>query len=144
MKASGPRSIRIATRGGTNGTKNVRKFFTSVPIDDETANAINARSMEDISDAFSCLECQDRMVKKVLVGPVAYGDMMSTNHHDLNPDGTINLFGATVELANDGLLVIWDEEEINSSKRKRMKKTKTLRDDMDMKTFNVGKVIVSG
>jgi hypothetical protein len=84
------------------------------------------------------------MVKKVLVGPLAYGDMMRQNHHDLYPDGTISLFGATVELVNDGLLIIWDEEEVNGSKRKRARKTKTPEAEPEMETFNVGNVVVSG
>jgi len=144
MKASLSRSVRMVPKGGISAPKISRKIFTSIPIDDETANAINARSLNDIADAFWCVERQDRMVKKVLMGPVAYGDMMRQNSHDLNPDGTINLFGATVEVVSDGVLVIWDEEEVNGSKRKRARKTTTPEAEPEMETFNVGNVVVSG
>jgi len=77
-------------------------------------------------------------------GDGIYGDMMRQNHHDVNPDGTINLFGAKVELVNDGLLIIWDEEERNVSKLKRARKTRTLKAKTEMEPFNVGRVIVGG
>ena len=95
-------------------TRSMRKAFHSVPIDDETANAVAARSLEDIADSFADVERRDRIVRKVLIGPLAFADMMRQNQHDVESDDSITLWGAKVELVNDGLLVVWDERAISS------------------------------
>ena len=78
---------------------------------ENVADARHVRTLEEVHREFQEVEAKDLVVTKVMVGPLAYADMMRTGPMttDAYAKG-VRLWEAEAVLANDGSLVCWGEE----------------------------------